>query len=213
MKNRGHLVILSGFSGSGKGTIVNELLRRYPDEYALSVSATTRNPREGEQDGIHYFFKTQEEFREMIDNNELLEYACYVGNYYGTPKEYVLNKLDEGKNVILEIEVQGAKKIKKQYPETLLLFVTPPTAAELKKRLLGRATETAESVAGRLSQAVTEAEGCETYDYLIINDDLDTCIEEVASIIRMESRRMSSCLETIAKIKQELLEIPKGETL
>lgn len=142
MADSGLLIVISGFSGSGKGTIMKELIRRYPEKYALSISATTRQPREGERDGREYFFKTKEEFLSMIEHNELLEHAQYVGNYYGTPKAYVQQQLQAHKHVILEIEIQGALKIKEQFPQTLLLFVTPPSAEILKERLTGRGTET-----------------------------------------------------------------------
>ena len=135
MADSGLLIVISGFSGSGKGTIMKELIRRYPEKYALSISATTRQPREGEQDGREYFFKTKEEFLSMIEHNELLEHAQYVGNYYGTPKAYVQQQLQAHKHVILEIEIQGALKIKEQFPQTLLLFVTPPSAEILKNVL------------------------------------------------------------------------------
>ena len=154
MSDSGLLIVLSGFSGSGKGTIMKELLAKYPEEYALSISATTRRPREGEVDGREYFFKTKEEFMQMIEKNALLEYACYVDNYYGTPRDYVEEQLENRKNVILEIEIQGALKIKEKFPETLLLFVTPPSAAILEERLTGRGTEEADVIHSRLCRAV-----------------------------------------------------------
>ena len=141
MNRQGILIVVSGFSGSGKGTIMKELLKRY-DNYALSVSATTRQPREGEVEGKEYFFKTREEFEKMIAKEELIEYARYVNNYYGTPRAYVEEQLDSGKDVILEIELQGALKIKKKFPEALLLFVSPPSANELNRRLVNPGTET-----------------------------------------------------------------------
>lgn len=211
MSDAGLLIVLSGFSGSGKGTIMKELLSRYPEEYALSISATTRNPREGEADGREYFFKTKEEFQQMIRDNELLEYAQYVENYYGTPKAYVEQQLADKKNVILEIEIQGALKIKEQFPETLLLFVTPPSAPILKERLTGRGTETEEVIHSRLSRAVEEADGCEVYDYLIVNDKLDESVEEVHQIIRSERRRMRRNLNAIETIKNELKQFVKGD--
>ena len=134
-KKKGILIVVSGFSGAGKGTLMKRLLEDY-DDYALSVSATTRSPRPGEEDGREYFFKSVEEFEKMIAQDELIEYAKYVNNYYGTPKEYVMQQLEEGKDVILEIEIQGALKVKEKYPDTLLLFVTPPGARELKERLV-----------------------------------------------------------------------------
>ena len=138
MNQRGILIVVSGFSGAGKGTLMKELMKRYEETYALSVSATTRNPREGEVDGREYFFKTTEEFEKMIAKEELIEYARYVENYYGTPRTYVEQQLEAGKDVILEIEIQGALKVKERFPDTLLLFVTPPSAKELRRQI-GRA--------------------------------------------------------------------------
>ena len=184
----GILIVVSGFSGSGKGTIMKELLKRY-DNYALSISATTRAPREGETDGREYFFKTREEFEKMIAKEELIEYAEYVNNYYGTPRAYVEEQLTAGKDVILEIEIQGALKVKKKFPDTLLLFVTPPSAEELRKRLIGRGTETMEVIEQRMQRAIEESDGMESYDYYVINDDLDTCVDEVHRIIQAEHNR------------------------
>ncbi len=146
---RGILVVVSGFSGAGKGTLMKRLLEKY-DDYALSISVTTRPPREGEQDGREYFFRTHEEFERLIREDALIEYAQYVGNYYGTPQAYVEEQLGSGRDVILEIEIQGALKVKEKLADTLLLFVTPPSAQELKKRLEIRGTETPESVRSRL---------------------------------------------------------------
>ena len=210
MADTGLLIVISGFSGSGKGTIMKELLRQYPEEYALSISATTRNPREGEQNGREYFFKTREEFQQMIRENELLEYAQYVDNYYGTPRSYVQEQLAAKKNVILEIEIQGALKIKEQFPEALLLFVTPPSAPILKERLTGRGTETEDVIFSRLSRAVEEADGCEVYDYLVINDKLEDSVEEVHHIIHSERRRMNRNIDQIETIKNELKQFVKG---
>lgn len=156
MNQRGILIVVSGFSGAGKGTLMKELMKRYEETYALSVSATTRNPREGEVDGREYFFKTTEEFEKMIAKEELIEYARYVENYYGTPRTYVEQQLEAGKDVILEIEIQGALKVKERFPDTLLLFVTPPSAKELRRRLVGRGTETMEVIESRLARAVEE---------------------------------------------------------
>ena len=146
MNERGILIVVSGFSGAGKGTLMKRLLEKYEERYALSVSATTRQPREGERDGIEYFFKTKEEFEKMIAKEELIEYARYVENYYGTPRAYVEQMLEAGKDVILEIEIQGALKVKKAFPDTLLLFVVPPSAEELKHLLVGRGTESMEVI-------------------------------------------------------------------
>jgi guanylate kinase len=204
MNEKGILIVVSGFSGSGKGTLMKELLTRYPDTYALSISATTRSPREGEVDGREYFFVSKDEFEKMIAKGELIEYAKYVENYYGTPRDYVEKKLDEGKDVILEIEIQGALNVKKMFPDTLLLFVTPPSAEELKKRLVGRGTETMDVIESRMDRACEEAEGMENYDYLIVNDSLDRCVEEMHSIIRGEHRRSSRNCEFMKEIKQDL---------
>ena len=161
-KNRGILTVVSGFSGSGKGTIMKELMKKYAVSYALSISATTRNPRPGETDGVEYFFRTKEQFEQMIKEDALIEYAQFVGNYYGTPRAYVEEQLEAGKDVILEIEIQGALKVKEKFPDTLLLFVTPPSAEELKNRLIGRGTETMDVIESRLARAVEEAEGIES---------------------------------------------------
>lgn len=180
---RGILTVISGFSGAGKGTVVNKLIDEY-DNYALSISATTRTPRTGELDGREYFFKTTEQFEQMIQDKQLIEYASYVGNYYGTPKEYVDRQLEEGKNVILEIEIQGALDIKKQFADTLLVFITPPLAKELKQRLVGRGTETIKVIDARLSKAIEEADYMPEYDVVVMNDDLEECVYEVHSIIQ-----------------------------
>lgn len=203
MEKRGILLVVSGFSGAGKGTLMKELLHRY-ENYALSVSATTRKPREGEEEGREYFFKTREEFEQMISSGELIEYACYVGNYYGTPKAYVEQMLCEGRDVILEIEIQGARKVKERFPDTVLLFVSPPSAEELKRRLTKRGTESQEVIENRLGRAVEEAEGIEDYDYFVINDDLDACVEHVHRIVQCEGSRTSRCGEQIKTIRREL---------
>ena len=206
MNTHGILIVVSGFSGSGKGTIMKELLKRY-DNYALSISETTRAPREGETDGREYFFKTREEFEKMIAKEELIEYAEYVNNYYGTPRAYVEEQLTAGKDVILEIEIQGALKVKKKFPDTLLLFVTPPSAEELRKRLIGRGTETMEVIEQRMQRAIEESDGMESYDYYVINDDLDTCVDEVHRIIQAEHNRSTRNHAFSDKIKRDL----KGE--
>ena len=191
----GILIVVSGFSGAGKGTLMKKLMQDY-DNYALSISATTRQPRVGEEDGREYFFRTKEEFEKMIARDELIEYARYVENYYGTPKQYVMEQLEAGKDVILEIEIQGALKVKEKYPDTLLMFVTPPSAQVLKDRLVGRGTETAE-----------ESQGVEKYDYLVINDDLERCAKEMHSIIQGEHDRVSRNADFIDDIRKELKEL------
>lgn len=183
MKHKGELIVVSGFAGTGKGTVMKKLIAGY-DEYVLSVSATTRQPRAGEIDGVHYFFKERECFLEMIEKDELLEYAEYVGNFYGTPKSFVEQKMAEGKDVILEIEIQGALKIKEKFPEAILLFLVPPSATELKSRLVGRGTETMDVIDKRLKRAVEESEGIDKYDYIVVNDDIDECVRNMHSIIQ-----------------------------
>lgn len=203
---RGILIVVSGFSGAGKGTLMKRLLETY-DNYALSVSATTRSPRPGETDGKEYFFKTVDEFEKMIAQDELIEYAKYVNNYYGTPKDYVMRQLEAGKDVILEIEIQGALKVREKYPDTLLLFVTPPSAKELKERLVGRGTETMDVIESRMKRAVEESEGVEAYDYLIVNDDLEACVKEMHHVIQSEHNRVSRCNAMIRQIRKELQEL------
>lgn len=203
-KNRGILTVVSGFSGAGKGTIMKELLSKYSEQYALSISATTRAPRTGETDGVEYFFKSRDEFEQMIAGDALIEYAQYVGNYYGTPRAYVEEQLEAGKDVILEIEIQGALKVKRRFPDTLLLFVTPPSADELKNRLVGRGTETMDVIESRLARAIEEAQGIEEYDYLVINDELSRCVEEVHEIIQNEHYRVSRNINAINTMRTQL---------
>lgn len=207
----GSVVVLSGFSGAGKGTIMKHLLKKYEGTYNLSISATTRDKRIGEVDGREYFFKTREEFDAMIEAGEFLEYATFNGNSYGTPKAYVQKLISEGKDVILEIEVQGALQVKKIFPDAILLFVTPPTAEALKERLVARGTETEEVVEQRLSISSKESKLMNEYDYLIINDVLDRAVEEVHSIIQMN--RFATCRNqsAIQEIQNQLQQFAKGE--
>ena len=198
--------MVSGFSGAGKGTLMKNLLAKY-NNYALSISCTTRKPREGELDGREYFFKTKEEFEEMISKDELVEYARYVDNYYGTPKEFVLSQLDAGKDVLLEIEIQGALKIKEKFPEAVLVFITPPSGEELKSRLIGRGTESPEVVEKRLQRAVQESEGVEAYDYILINDDIDTCTEKLHNLIRAQHERAAQHIDIIENVRKDLRRI------
>lgn len=188
MLNKGILLVVSGFSGAGKGTIVNRLIEKY-DEYALSISMTSRAPRPGDVEGVNYFFVSREEFEKTIAENGLLEYAEYCGNYYGTPRTFVEKKLEEGRNVILEIEIQGASNIKKAFPESLLIFITPPSAAELEKRLRSRGTESEEAIRGRLARAYEESVGMDKYDFIVINDDLEECVDEVHRIIELSKKQ------------------------
>ncbi|MCR5177803.1 MAG: guanylate kinase [Lachnospiraceae bacterium] len=180
---RGVITVISGFSGTGKGTLMRELMSRY-DNYTLSVSMTTREPRAGEVDGRDYFFTTDENFEKMVEEGKFIEHAGYCGHYYGTPRDFVYKRLDEGYDVLLEIEVQGALQVKEKCPDALLLFVTPPSAEELKKRLEGRGTEAPDVIKERLERAKEESKYIDRYDYLLINDDLDRCTEEMHSIIQ-----------------------------
>ena len=203
MSDQGILVVVSGFSGAGKGTLMRALLEKYHN-YALSVSATTRQPREGETDGTDYFFVSQEKFKQMIEEEQLIEYAQYVNHYYGTPKEYVLRQMAEGKDVILEIEIQGALAIKRQFSNALLLFVLPPSAQELKRRLVGRGTESLDVIEARLRRAFDEAEGMDSYDYILVNDDVDACVEDMHELIKAQHLRVCHNLDFIEQIREEL---------
>lgn len=208
MMQKGVLAVVSGFSGAGKGTLMKTLLRDH-ESYALSISATTRQPREGEVDGREYFFLSREKFEQMIAEDAFIEYAQYVGNYYGTPKKYVEDCLTAGKDVILEIEVQGAMNVKKLFPDAVTIFVAPPSAAELKKRLEGRGTETQEVIAGRMKRAQEEAELMDFYDYLLINDDLEESTRELHELIVQSHKKMGLHKAFTETIKQELQEINK----
>ena len=210
-QKKGLVVVLSGFSGAGKGTIMKHLLNKYPGMYNLSISATTRGKRQGEEEGREYFFKTREEFDRMVANNEFLEHATFNGNSYGTPKAYVQKLIDEGKDVILEIEVNGALQVKKIFQDALLLFVTPPSAAELKNRLVGRGTETADVVAQRLSISSKESLLMPKYDYLVINDQIDESVERVHMIIQSAHYATKANTAQIAELQEELKAFSKGE--
>ena len=203
MDRKGILVVVSGFSGSGKGTLMKALVEKY-HQYALSISATTRQPRPGEENGREYFFVTREAFQKMAEENALIEYAQYVENYYGTPREYVEKQLASGRDVILEIEIQGALRIKEQYPDALLLFVPPPSAEELKRRLTNRGTESAEVIEARLKRAAEEAEGVEAYDYIVVNDELEACTERLHQLIEAQHSRTSLQKEFLNRIRAEL---------
>ena len=199
---KGRLIVISGFSGAGKGTVVKKLLEKY--NYSLSISATTRAPREGEVDGREYYFKTVDEFKSLIDYNGLVEWAQYVDNYYGTPRKFVEDEIAEGKNVILEIEVQGAMNIKSQYPNAILIFISTKDIETLHERLAGRGSETEEVIQKRIKRASEEAESMEAYEYIVINDDLDTCVDAVHSIVVSETCRKENNTQFLIDIKKEL---------
>lgn len=203
MSDQGILVVVSGFSGAGKGTLIKAMLEKHHN-YALSISATTRKSREGEMDGREYFFVTRERFERMIEEGQLIEHAQYVNNYYGTPRQYVFQQMADGKDVILEIEIQGALKIKERFPDALLLFVMPPSADELKRRLIGRGTETMEVIDQRLHRAADEADGMTSYDYILVNDQIDTCVEAMHQLIQAQHRKVSSNLDFIEQMRSEL---------
>ncbi len=203
MNEEGILMIISGPSGSGKGTVVNELTK--DGDFSLSISATTRAPRPGEEDGVHYFFKTKDQFKELIDNNELLEWAQFCDNFYGTPIRYVESQMKAGKNVILEIEVQGALQVKEKYPSTVLVFLIPPTIDELRKRLTGRGTESEDVIEKRIKRAADELELMERYDYVVVNNTIEKAKEDILEIVAAE--KMS------VKRNQNIKKIFKGEIL
>ena len=194
----------------GKGTVMKKLLKKY-DNYALSISMTTRAPRAGEENGREYFFVDTDTFEQKIEENKVIEYAKYCDNYYGTPREYVEEQLESGKDVILEIEIQGALKVKEMFPDTVLLFIMPPSAEELQRRLVSRGTETAEVIKKRMDRAVEEALFMEKYDYIVINDDLDRCVEELHGIVNTVHQEAARNEEKIETMKKELEELSKGE--
>ena len=189
--------VLSGPSGCGKGTIVKELLKKYPDTFALSVSATTRAPRVGEVDGVHYYFITREEFEHRIDDQQILEYTSYCGNYYGTPKKELYERTVSGINVIREIEVEGAMNVRRLCPEAVLIYVLPPDAETLEARLRGRGTNTEEDIANRLATAREEIRCLPDYDYIVINenDGAEAAADEIVNIIASEQHKVSRNLE------------------
>ncbi len=198
--NKGLLLVVSGPSGVGKGTVCKYLAENETDIF-LSVSATSRKPREGEVDGQHYYFVTQEKFDSMIENDELLEYAKYISSSYGTPKKPCFERLDKGDSVILEIEVQGGTEVKEKYPETVMIFMVPPTMEILKDRLTGRGTETEEVVEQRIKRAYEEFGYLDKYDYIVVNDDVEKASERIKAIICAEKQKMQ---RTAEKIKKEL---------
>ena len=196
MRERGTLVVVSGFSGAGKGTVLAQVLARRPDLY-FSVSFTTRAPRQGEQDGVNYHFVTREEFQDRIGRGEFLEYAEYVGNYYGTSMTVIREKLERGINVILEIEIQGAAKVREKMPEAVSLFLVPPSFAELSRRLHARGTDSEETIRQRLETARREVREIVNYDYIVVNDTVDRAVEEFLAILIAEGCRKERRLHLI----------------
>lgn len=180
------LFVISGCSGVGKGTVLKEFMNRNSEEFMLSVSCTTRNPRPGEVNGVNYFFLSREEFEQCIKEDKFLEYAQFAENYYGTKKKFIKQKFDEGMNIILEIETQGALQVKAKMPESVLIFIAPPDVKELENRLRGRCTEDEETIQKRLAAVKIELERSKQYDYIVINDDIQRAVEEIESITRKE---------------------------
>jgi len=187
---KGLLIVLSGPSGTGKGTVCKALLKKRKD-ISLSVSCTTRAPRAGEKDGVSYFFKTREEFEKLIEKDAFLEYADVFSNYYGTPKSFVDAAIDEGKDVLLEIDVQGALKVKAAYPQGVYIFLVPPSMEELENRIRSRGTETAEQIEARLGKASAEMKLMKKYDYRIVNDSVDDVVNRIEAIMTAEKLRVS----------------------
>ena len=199
MNEKGILIIISGPSGSGKGTVVEKL--KADPSYALSISATTRQPRNYEQDGVHYFFKSTDEFKKMIEEGKLLEWAEFCGNFYGTPKDYVMGKLNEGLNVILEIEVQGAAQIKKIFPEAVTVFLIPPDKEELRKRLIGRGTEDIDTVEKRLKRASEEIELLPHYDFVVVNDTVENAVKRINTVVKAAKMGSQRYIDKIKEFK------------
>ncbi|MBU4618910.1 guanylate kinase [Bacillus sp. GG161] len=189
MKERGLLIVLSGPSGVGKGTVRQAIFSQEDTEFEYSISVTTRKPREGERNGVDYFFKTREEFEHMIENKKLLEWAEYVGNYYGTPVDYVEQTLSEGKDVFLEIEVQGALQVREAFPEGLFIFLAPPSLSELQNRIITRGTESEDLIRNRMAAAKEEIEMMDAYDYVVENDDVELACERIKAIVLAEHLR------------------------
>lgn len=203
-KERGLLIVLSGPSGVGKGTVRKELFKQPNTNYEYSISMTTRKPRTGEVDGVDYFFKTREEFEQLIEEGGLLEYAEFVGNYYGTPLAYVNETLDAGRDVFLEIEVQGAAQIREKVPEALFIFLAPPSLSELEKRLIGRGTESEDIIKKRIEAAKEELEMMSLYDYVVENDQIQNACDKINAIIIAEHCRRE-------RVEQRYLSMLKGE--
>ena len=204
MTKRGLLIVLSGPSGVGKGTVRAAIFSKGEQKFVYSISATTRLPRTGETDGIDYFFKTREEFERMIQNKQLLEYAEYVGNYYGTPLEYVENTLASGKDVFLEIDVQGAIQVRELMPDGVFIFLTPPDLNELESRIVNRGTDSDEVIVKRMKTAREELELMKYYDYSVVNDTVDNAVQKIEAIIQTEHLRIVRNLDTIQELKEIL---------
>jgi len=202
--NKGLLIVISGPSAVGKGTICKELFKRNIENLELSVSATTRKPRPNEINGVNYHFIDEETFRKMVDHGEFLEYAQVYDNYYGTPKKYVIEKINQGKDVILEIDIQGAKQVRENYKDGIFIFIMPPSIKELKSRILKRGTEAQKDIEKRMKCAYEEIEQAKYYDYIVINDDLQNAVEKIYCIIQAEKCRLSRYQIDLSEFKEEL---------
>ncbi|HCE13454.1 MULTISPECIES: guanylate kinase [unclassified Enterococcus] len=204
MSERGLLIVLSGPSGVGKGTVRKAIFERDDNDFQYSVSMTTRQQRPGEVEGVDYYFRSREEFEALIEAGEMLEYAEYVGNYYGTPLSYVRQTLDQGKDVFLEIEVQGAKQVKDNVPDGVFIFLTPPDLAELRSRITGRGTDSAEVIDERMRVAREEIEMMALYDYAVVNDEVPKAVDRIREIISSEHFRVDRVIGTYIKMLEEL---------
>lgn len=202
MNKKGLLIVVSGPSGAGKGTICKEILDRRDDIF-VSISATTREPRNGEVEGLNYFFHSREKFEKMIEEEAFIEYAEVYNNLYGTPKDYVLDKLNRGENILLEIDIQGALQVKKRYPEGVYIFILPPSMNELRNRIIGRGSETPESLERRFSSAFEEIEFVNQYDYYIINDEVKSAANVMESIITAERCKVIEDIEELVSTFKE----------
>lgn len=203
INKKGLLLVISGPSGTGKGTICKKYLEKN-ENVKLSVSATTRKPREGEVEGVSYYYKTKQDFEDMINNNEFLEYASIYDNYYGTPKKTIFDELEKGNDVILEIEMQGAMQVKKAYPEAVCIFILPPSLLELKNRIVGRGTETPEQIEKRFNSAYDEIKKLGDYDYFIFNNVVEKSVEEIHGIVYSEKNK-------VIRYKNEILDMFEKE--
>lgn len=204
MSERGLLIVLSGPSGVGKGTVRKAVFDSEENDFQYSISMTTRKQREGEVDGVDYYFRSREEFEAMIEAGEMLEYAEYVGNYYGTPLTYVNQTLDEGKDVFLEIEVQGAKQVKDKVPDGVFIFLTPPDLAELKSRIIGRGTDEMSVIEERMAVAREEIEMMALYDYAVVNDEVPLAVQRIKDIIASEHFRVDRVIGKYIKMLEEM---------
>ncbi|UXR77581.1 MULTISPECIES: guanylate kinase [unclassified Staphylococcus] len=203
---KGLLIVLSGPSGVGKGTVRKRIFDDPHTSYKYSISMTTRDMREGEQDGVDYFFKSRNEFEQLIEQDAFIEYAEYVGNYYGTPVQYVKDTMNEGHDVFLEIEVEGAKQVRKKFPDALFIFLAPPSLDHLKERLIGRGTESSEKIQRRVDEARKEVEMMNLYDYVVVNDEVDLAKDRIKSIVEAEHLKRE---RIEAKYRKMLLEAKK----